>query len=218
MFNQFWEKEKFFISLSTLAATLSALFLNIPTPQIENAKIALGNIQVFWLVLLTIGLAKLFFSFTALLIKTEKKWGKKYDLPVIGAFSATLAVAFLLVISNFWSYILSLYGNSVSGFMSMVFPGLVLMFFLLPLIFLEKSRGKFTRFFDIIIFSFMFSLTISALGIYIQEKILGYFYFYWLFLILPVLFFLFVASLMIISYFKKKPLFEVLSPEIHTDN
>ncbi|TSC60455.1 MAG: hypothetical protein LiPW15_333 [Parcubacteria group bacterium LiPW_15] len=209
MLNKLWAKEKVLISLSGLIAALSALFLDIPVPQIEDAKIALANVQFFWLVLLTISLTKLFFSLIDLTIKTEKEIKKKYDLP-IGVFSMTLATILLMVLGNFWKYIFDLYGKSFWGFMDIVFPELVAVSCVLLLLFVEKKRSRFTRFSYIIVLSFVLGLLIGLAGIYIQEALIGYFYFYWLNLIFPGATIIVALGLMIFSYLKKKPLFSAL--------
>lgn len=217
MFKVFWDKEKNFITFSGVIAALGALFLNIPSPQLEDAKIALANIQVFWLVLLTLSLAKLFFSFTTLTLKAEREMKKKYDLPM-GAFSMTVVITFLIVIGNFWRYIFDLYGKSFSSFIDIIFPALVAMGCAALLLFVEKRRNKFTRFSYIIILSFVSATTISAAGIYLQQGMIGYFYFYWLNLVLPGLFLVFALGLMISSKIKKKRLLEALPPEISVHN
>jgi len=217
MFNLFWQKEKILIGFTGLVATLGALFLNIPVPAVEDARLALANIQVFWLVLLTLSLTKLFFSFTALVIKTERDIKRKYDLPV-GAFSLTIGITFLVVIGNFWRYIIDLYGKSFFDFMNIIFPALVAMACMVLLLYVEKNRGKFTRFSYIIILSFIIAALTSVVGVYLQQTILGYFYFYWLNCVLPGAFIFFVAGLTIYSLLKKRSLFEVLPLEISVYN
>lgn len=206
MFDKFWKKEKTLITFSGLIATLGALFLNIPTPQIDDAKLALANIQVFWLIILTISLTKLFFSFLIMLIKIEKKMENKYDFPV-GMFSVTSAATLLLVVGNFWRYILDLYGKSFFQFITMVFPGVAFMLCSFLVIFVEKNRSKFTRFSYLVVISFIIALLISIEGVCIQQALLGYFYLYWFFPVLQISFMLCLVVFLGIMIIKNKKLF-----------
>ncbi len=218
MLEKYWKEQSTLIKASGFIAGLGALFLSIPVPQLEEARTALANIQVFWLILLTACLAKIFYSFTKSLIKYEKEMKVKYDLPIVGLYSFTLGAIFLWVILNLWSYIFSLYNKESAKFLTMVFPGVVLVLCTLPMIFVEKNRSKFTRFSYIIIISAVVSTIVSALGIYFEQVAIGYFHLLWISIVLPALFIVLILGLVTLSLIKKKSLWEVLPLEISVHN
>lgn len=216
MLKKFWEKEPILISFSGVVATIGALFLDIPKPAdtLPMAQSSLATIQVFWLVLFTICLIRLFYSFIRLVIEEERAMQKKYDMPFAWPFSITLGGIFLTVIASFWQYIFSIYIVSISEFISMVFPGLIFILSFLLLVYVEKNLNKFTRFSYVIIMSFILSTFVTLAGIYSQQAILGYFYFYWTNRIYPILFLGLIIILIIIAMLRKKSLWELLSPKI----
>src|SRR5882762_9904527 len=130
MFEQFWKEQNTLLKFTGFIAALGALFLNISSPQDQNAKLALANIQTFVLILLTIGLTILFVNFTKFLLKTERGILNKYDIPSSGLLTSLVAFIFLWVILSFGTYILGLYQYSFGVFMTMAFP-LVICFFCL---------------------------------------------------------------------------------------
>lgn len=209
MLDEFWRKEKVLISIAGLSATLGALFLNVPIPQTAEAKTALANIQVFWLILLTISLTGLFINFMKLAMKRERKISRKYDLP-FGIFSLTLASVFLIILWNFWLYIFSLYGKSLLGFLNMIFSEIVAVLCVLLALFMETRRKKFTRLSAALVYSFILAITITTMGILVQEAIWKYFYLYWLYFVLPGLFLISSITLVAIALFKRMPLLKTL--------
>lgn len=218
MLKKFWEKEPAFIGFSGIVATVGALFLNIPIPKNQAAQASLANIQVFWLILFIVCLIRLFYRFIRLVIESEQKMQKKYDLPFAWPFSVTLGGIFLIVIANFGTYIFNIYATPISEFISMVFPGFVFIGSFLLLIYVEKNPSKFTRFSYLVVVSFVGSTLLTLMGMYFQQAVLGYFYFYWTNLVYPVLFVGLLLTLIIVSLFRKKPLTELLSLKVKADD
>lgn len=202
MFKEFWDKNPTLIKFTGFIIALNALFLNISIPQNQNAKWGLANIQVFSLFFLIVSLTILCFNFVKLLIKTEKRVGEKYDIPV-GIFSLTSIILSMWIILSFLVYIFSLYSSSLLEFLTIIFPAIILGIWVLLLVLSSKKR--FTLFSEIIINSFGLSALISFAGIYIQQGIIKYFYWYWIFKIFPISFLaLFVILLMVVIIQKRK--------------
>jgi len=216
MLKKFWDKELILIGFSGIVATIGALFLNIPKPsdQFPAAQSALADIQVFWLVLFTICLIRLFYTFIRLVTQEERVMQKKYDMPFAWPFSVTLGCIFFIVIANYWQYIFNIYGASLFQFTGMVFPGFVFIGSFLILVYVEKYPSKFTRLSYILILSFIGSTIFALAAAYTQQMIWGYFYVYWTGLSYPALFAIFSLTLIVIAFLRKKPLLEPLSLRI----
>lgn len=177
----------------------------------------MANIQAFWLVLLTISLTGLFISFTKLVVKREKEISNKYDIPA-GIFSLTLGLTFFIILGNLWFYIFSLYGKSLSDFITMISPEIIMVLCVLLALFMETHRKKFTCLSAIIVYSFIGAILITLIGILIQEAIWRYFHLYWLYIMLPSLFLVSSIALVAIAFFKKVLLLKVLPARASTRN
>ncbi|MGC9610853.1 MAG: hypothetical protein ABSE68_01375 [Minisyncoccia bacterium] len=207
MLKEFWEKHKILIEFSGFTAGLCALFLNISLPQDKDAKLALVNIQIFWLLLLTIGLTVIFFYFVKAMIAAEKRIEKQYDVPATWTMSLTVGLILLWIILNFWVYVLSIYPGEFGQFLSMTLPGIIYATLAALLIFVAKRKNRFTWFSQIIVDSFVVAVMITLAGVYIQQSILKYFYHYWFFLVLPASFLFFFALFIGLSIYRKRKLF-----------
>ncbi len=169
MFERFWKEQNTLLKFTGFIAAVGALFLNISPPQDQNAKLALANLQTFVLILLTIGLTMLFINFIKLLIKTEKSVLGKYDIPSTGLLSSILGIIFLWVILSLWTYILGLYQYSFAVFMEMAFPGITCFACFGLIIWMEKRCDKFTRFSHMMVYSFMITVLLSIVALYLGQ-------------------------------------------------
>jgi hypothetical protein len=211
MFSKFWEKHCNFINFTGIIATAGALFLNIPNPASEAAKSALVNIQIFLLILLIWCIVSLFISFIKLMFEKEKELSIKHDLPIRGAFSLITGFIFLWVTLNIANYIVNFDQSHSSYFIGMITISGIVMGLLYLLIVVENHKDKFNLFWGIVIWSFVMSIFICGIGGFIQEKIIGYFYTYWIYLILPISFVLICLVVIFLCILKKRKLFEVMN-------
>jgi len=139
MIEQFYRQHKIHIQLVVIITTIGALFLNIPKPDDINIQNSLLNIQMFWLILITIGLSSVFIDFVSFIIKIEKKL-KKNKLPVYASFSIFSASVVFWFICNMWNYIILSYNDNFFEFSKMIYPGLSLVLGTLFLIFIAKKK------------------------------------------------------------------------------
>jgi hypothetical protein len=207
MLKEFWKQRKPLIQFTGSIVAIGAIFLAIPTTENKVAKIALANIQVFWLILLAICLMLLFVNFIKLVWKNEKRIEARYSIPIIGAYSVTLGAIFIWILVNLWNYIFALYSDSFTKLISMVSPIIPLVLTSFFLIFVEKNKKKFTRFSLCIIDSFALAFVFAAAFASIQEALLKYFYVLWTLVVLLGSFTLFFVLFILIIVFHKKKLF-----------
>ncbi|MFZ3031469.1 MAG: hypothetical protein WA082_00340, partial [Candidatus Moraniibacteriota bacterium] len=73
-------------------AALCGIFLSIPVPEIAVAKNALGAIQLFWFVILTLSLTSLFVDLLRYVWHEERTASKKYDIPFESVVTAFIGV------------------------------------------------------------------------------------------------------------------------------
>lgn len=207
MFKEFWEKKKLSIQFTGFITGLGALFLNIPVPAQDQAKIFLSNVQVFWLALFTICLISLSIDFIVFLFFYEKTVLSKYAIPTTGIFSLSLAAILLWVVVNLLGYISVLYQAPFSKLLEMVLPASAVYPCILLLIYVEKNKEKLSIFTQIIINSFVMAAFISIPGIYIQQAIVKHFSYYWIYVVFPISFIILSVLLIGLAKTKKKKLF-----------
>lgn len=169
MLRDFWEKKKHIIQLGGIIIAVGALFLSIPPPDNEVAKIALSNIQFAWLIIITVILVSLFLNFVILgdIFEKELKDKKKIDFDT----SLVLLIVFIggWILYYLWVYILNLYKASFTSFFS-VSSGIIAMIFSTTSLFLSKKIPlpqkliKFTWEIHIFIGIFVFALSYGFLS------------------------------------------------------
>ena len=209
MIEDFFRKESFLLKAVGSIATIGALWLNIPTPTLKEAGLFLANVQVFWLLVFTILLSILFVRLIGYLIKAEIKVQAKYNLFAVGTFSLTVGIITLFIIWSLWGYILKLYIESLVSILKIVVPGMIMAAILFLNIFMEKRKEKFTYFSTFVVDTFSLSVLMSIAGISIQEGILGYFSFWWLYAALPINFFVLLVAESLFVKLKGKNLFDI---------
>ena len=118
MFTEFWQKKKHTIELIGILTAIGALFLNIPLPESEKARLALINIQFIWLFILTFSMALLCFNFFYLAINLEDSSKEKFKFDIPNTISALVfAISFWLIYS-LWQYIIVLYIDQLQSLIS----------------------------------------------------------------------------------------------------
>ena len=120
MLKEFWEAKKHLIQFVGILAGVGALFLTIPRPQDAAAGIALANIQLVWLLILSISTIVLFFNFVILIARWEKDYKKRKNFDLTETFSTIAMLTTSYLIINLWIYIIHIYKDSVFDFMRSV--------------------------------------------------------------------------------------------------
>lgn len=108
MLEKFWNKNKHIINIAAILVAVGAIFLTIPLPQNEEAKKYLINVQLFWLVIISIMIVVILVLFYLFSIEIEKKLEEK-KFNINGALSALVFISALWFMGNLWKYILVLY-------------------------------------------------------------------------------------------------------------
>lgn len=194
-------------------SAISAVFLSISDPMTNGvvnqpAANALASVQFFWLVVMTIGLASVFWDFMLFAWQKEREISKKYDLPFNFLMSLMIGTTLIGVVLNLLNYMLlkypTIFGQS---FISMFFPVSVFVGGTFVLVLAEKKSAHIWRIFQIIIFSIVLGLFGGLAGLYLELGIWKYAHFFWLTRVVPGAIFGFFILLTIFSLYQKKPLF-----------
>lgn len=125
MVKDFWEKKRHLVQMLGILLAAGALFLTIPVPESPVAREALANIQIIWLLIVTISVAILFWEFALLAVKFEEELSHRMKLDVTDTISLFAFMTLVYFIFNLWKYIQSLYGSSLMDFANKAGAGLV---------------------------------------------------------------------------------------------
>ncbi len=166
MFREFWEEKKHLIQFVGILTTIGALFLNVkPIAENEQALKSLLNIQFIWLLIISVSVTVLLFNLLIFFIRLEGNIKTKYKLD----FELSIVIIFIYIagyiLFNFWRYILAIYNNQFSEFLSSISYSIstiltVLSFYVTEKI-TEKLKIKFLSFKGIIIFSIIITIFLS---------------------------------------------------------
>jgi hypothetical protein len=208
MFKDFLDSNARLTQNTGIAAGVAALFLNVAKPGSEASRLALGNVQIFFLSVFAICLTVLAWRFVRFLFKKEKAWNKRYDFPRF-ILPATTAFMLLWIILNLLRYIIDIYPASFEQFIGMTLPIVLIMIFFVPVVYIEMHPEKFTLFSKIVVLSFLLSSVFAFLGAMVQGFFLKYIYFYWAIGVLPGLFIVIFLTGVIIALTKKQKLFSL---------
>lgn len=108
MLRKFWDKNKHIINIAAILVAIGAIFLTIPLPQNEEAKEYLINVQLFWLIVISIMIIIILALFYSFSIAVEDKLEEK-KFNISGALSFLVAISAFWFVGNLWKYILALY-------------------------------------------------------------------------------------------------------------
>ena len=144
MFKAFWEEKKHIIEAVGLFTAVGAIFLTIPTPDDTKAKIALFNIQIIWLLIISVLVVVLFISFLKLVIPLEKESKKRFSLDIEGALTGIIFATIFWFLLYWWQYIYILYAKSLHDFLEFLrYPMSII--FLAPIGFLRRKINSYYR-------------------------------------------------------------------------
>lgn len=162
MFAEFWQKKKHTIELIGILTAIGALFLNIPLPENEKARLALINIQFIWLFILTFSMALLCFNFFYLAIKLEGAVKEKFRFDISDTISMAVSIVSVWLLYSLWQYLIILYTHQLQLLMNRMS---IIFSFFLPVIYLklrsiiyQKISKKYFQFILSIVVCFIISL------------------------------------------------------------
>lgn len=176
MLEEFWNQKKHLIQLLGILIGVGAIFLNIPTPDNQNALVALRNVQLAWLIIITISQAFLFWQLFSLTIRIEKRTKEKMHLSTdaISTFFFGLAI---WILWNLWSYMLSIYNTNLVSFLHSGFIGAAVSALILTVSIFVISRIKLEKHWEILA---IFVITAPVLGLWSEGQKLSFQIFGWL--------------------------------------
>ena len=107
--NYFLEKKPFLQTIGMLIA-IGAIFLNMQSTHNDRTQLALMNLQVYWLVIMTISILALYVSIFKFVWKTEIRISDETEFNEfhygIAGIAITMPVIFLVLL---WKYVFSIY-------------------------------------------------------------------------------------------------------------
>lgn len=118
MLKEFWKEKSHIIQITGILIGVGALFLAIPTPAQESAKVALLNLQFLWLMIISVACTALLLQLWVFLRVFEKELKKK-DFDIEETVSLVLMLGILFFIINLWQYASALYSESFFHFAGM---------------------------------------------------------------------------------------------------
>lgn len=176
MLKQFWKNKKYLVQFVGILAGIGALFLSISPPDNLKAREALANVQLVWLLIITITVVLLFIEFIQLSDRWEKDMMIKKGFDITDTISMFVSLTALYVIFNLWIYIINLYNNSLWDFLRTVnfaifsLIGAVYFHFWRKIIFKISGKSIYKK----IIFSFFTHMfTGTAIGISFEFALVG---------------------------------------------
>ncbi|MDO8667654.1 MAG: hypothetical protein Q7K35_00970 [bacterium] len=173
MLEKFWDKNKHIINLAAILVAVGAIFLTIPLPQNEEAKKYLINVQLFWLVIISIMIVVILVLFYLFSIEIEKKIEEK-KFNINGALSTLIFMSALWFMGNLWKYILVLYKEQYLKLASNLGYAITLFYFGLLVFVSEKiipyyfSNNK-KKFFSL----FAITALLGSMGVAFIEAIIN---------------------------------------------
>ena len=112
MFKEFWKEKKSSIEIVVILTAIGAIFLSISPPEKEEALVPFLNLQLFWLIAMTIGIAVLFWNFFIFTQKVEVEVTEKVGINLIATISLGLLMGSGWFLFNLWKYIFGAYEDS----------------------------------------------------------------------------------------------------------
>lgn len=171
MFKDFWENEKHIIEATGILTAIGALFLNINLPENELARNALLNIQMLWLLIISIMSILLFVTFWSLAIKIENKIEKKISQKMYyNIFGISIGMTGIWFLQNLWKYLFGLYKQELSNFLSSLSYVAFGVGLLIVVYFANKYTNYYSEnkkvkyFFSVLLVSFLAGLVYSFLA------------------------------------------------------
>lgn len=112
MFKEFWEEKKHAIEAIAIFTAVGAIFLTIPLPEKNLAgKEALLNVQMAWLIIITLSLIVLFFNLYVFLTKVEENIQKlSFSTGSFIMLGITLSV---WIVVGLWNYMVAVYASQL---------------------------------------------------------------------------------------------------------
>lgn len=202
MLNKFWEKESRIIKFSGFVAAFAGIFLTIEMPGPDKARVALQNMQVFWLFLLAVLLTVLAFKFIRWVL-THERPGFAEGLKTFGLVTISVGYVLVWLVFNLYQYIAALYPERFGEFLVTSVPLATMVF----IISFEGFSKKMSLFTNLLVVSFILAAAFIFLGVFFENLFLGYFHWFLMVWGLPCLFTLFFTGSVSAAFLRKQKLF-----------
>lgn len=124
MLKSFWDEKKHLIQITAFLIAIGAIFLSVPTPENDAARELLQNVQVLWLVIISVFMIVLFINFYALATKFEEKLEKHRNF-YINIISSLVFFSGFYFLINLWGYAWYIYKDSIFNLLPFVALALV---------------------------------------------------------------------------------------------
>lgn len=121
MFKEFWDSKRHIVGAVGIVVAIGALFLAIPLPQDNaQARTALLNLQLIWLILISLGLIVLAWQTITFLFQVAPPGADLKTLPPHLGYYARLSVWGLTfwILSAIWAYMWTLYRQPLTYLIS----------------------------------------------------------------------------------------------------
>ncbi len=173
MFHNYWEKNKSIVSFIALLITIGTLFLSIPTTNNKVAENALENLRILWLLIITIGVFAVFWTFIPFLSNLEKEFKNKLQINTRDTISSIVILLLFWFLLNIWSYTWSLYKIQFKSLMSFINFGIAVTFSTFIIFLVKKTKERFPKisplFFEITYY-IVITLTFSVWTFFISNS------------------------------------------------
>lgn len=162
----FWEQNKNLIEPLAIVMALGGIFLSIPFPENEKARVALLNVKFLWLIAICIATTILCLKLYFWAFRIEKRIEKKYEIDIRSTVTMAVLVFSILLLGYTWSYLINLYSNILLELTP--FFIILIFFFLSPIFsyFFTRLSNRFrNKKWQPIIYVLDFSLGIALIGV-----------------------------------------------------
>ena len=163
MFKEFWERKKGLIECTAFLVAVGALFLNIPLPDVETARISLLKVQLMWLFLITVsvGVLAVYFYIFALDVVHRIKERISLDMTVASTFFLLLGFYMLW---HLWWYMVILYEAEWKWFSETILRFLFAGYFIFGMYTIRSLERRVPRFHTFILYSVGACILFAALA------------------------------------------------------
>lgn len=206
MLKEFWEDKKHIIQLVGILAGVGALFLSIAPPDNVEARQALANIQLVWLIIISLSCGTLFISFHNFFIDLEKHYSSKWSIDLKETISLIIFLSLFYIISNLWIYIIKLYSIAFWNYIQSINLGIMAVlgsiFFHFFRKVTEQIENYYKRISFVVLAYTLLSILVSSISLIINYK--GVSFPLWQWLLVSVVFFFLLIIMTIYEENRRK--------------
>jgi hypothetical protein len=127
MIKKFLSDNKIFVEIVAIFIAIGALFIAVPLPS-DNpaARQALLNVQVAWLLIITLAIIIIFFYVITAISLVEKEISDKNKLDLGGTASLIVGFFLLWILYYLWKYMVIQYRDSLKNLLLLILQPIIL--------------------------------------------------------------------------------------------